>query len=139
MDLTTAQQIIREVEGTVAGDPVKTVDARIRHISRQDQHGHVPGLRYVYIGKDYCTYHWDQRKHFYLGVGKTTLTHEEWIECSQRLKEYREALQVVETAKEWREVDRIYFADNSVEVIEESNAGERRQRMVTAPHGDVCF
>ena len=37
----------------------------------------------------------------------------------------------------WREVDRIYFADNSQEVVEMSQlTNEMRQRMVIGPSGD---
>jgi hypothetical protein len=40
----------------------------------------------------------------------------------------------------WTRVQEINFADNSTEVVEVCKCGKHtRQRMVTAPHGDVCF
>lgn len=44
-----------------------------------------------------------------------------------------------ETLPGWKVVDTVYYMDNSVEVVEESKDGRRRQRMTTAPHGDICF
>lgn len=45
-----------------------------------------------------------------------------------------------ETRHAWSEVDRIHFADNSIEVIERSaRTGETRQRMLIGPGGDACF
>lgn len=59
-----------------------------------------------------------------------------------RLKELqikaREEEKRIEDAKEWKLVDRYYFADNSVEEIYEDKDGNRKSVMVTGPHGDVC-
>ena len=44
----------------------------------------------------------------------------------------------VEAEKEWRLVDTIYWADNSVEEIWENKYGERKKIMTTGPHGDAC-
>ena len=49
-------------------------------------------------------------------------------------KEYKER----EKAKEWKKVDTMYYADNSIEEIYENKYGERKTIMVTAPHGDIC-
>jgi hypothetical protein len=46
---------------------------------------------------------------------------------------------VTEIKPEWKEVERIYYADNSTEAIQENNKGERRQVMIEAPHGDACY
>lgn len=40
----------------------------------------------------------------------------------------------------WKEIERIFWADNSVTVTEQSRmTGETRSRMVIAPGGDVCY
>lgn len=45
---------------------------------------------------------------------------------------------VKEIEPEWREVDRIWYADNSIEAIQEDNRGNRRRVMIESPHGDFC-
>lgn len=44
-----------------------------------------------------------------------------------------------EIAPDWVEVNRIHYADNSIEAVQENKNGDRRQVMVEAPHGDVCY
>lgn len=52
----------------------------------------------------------------------------------ERFKNY-----IQEIAPEWKEVDRIYWADNSIEAVQENKFGDRRKVMVEAPHGDACY
>lgn len=45
-----------------------------------------------------------------------------------------------EDRHDWQIIDTIHFGDNSIEVVEKSRlTGETRQRMTTAPHGDLCY
>lgn len=44
----------------------------------------------------------------------------------------------IEEAKNWRYIETIYWADNSVEEIYEDKDGNRKTVMVTGPHGDAC-
>ena len=59
-----------------------------------------------------------------------------------RLKELQEMARQKEKeadeAREWRYVETIYWADNSVEEVWEDKDGVRKNVMVTAPHGDAC-
>lgn len=45
---------------------------------------------------------------------------------------------LAEIAPAWQPVREIYYADNSVCVEQVALDGRRREKMVTAPHGDVC-
>lgn len=60
-----------------------------------------------------------------------------------RLKELQaEALaeaKRIDEAKQWRFVERICWADNSVEEIYEDKDGNRKNVMVEGPHGDACY
>lgn len=46
---------------------------------------------------------------------------------------------LTEVAPEWKTVDRINWADNSVDLIQEAKDGRRRTVQETAPHGDICY
>lgn len=43
-----------------------------------------------------------------------------------------------EIEPEWQEVDRVHYADNSIEATQRDKYGRTRTVMVVAPHGDVC-
>ncbi|MFD1608726.1 hypothetical protein [Oceanobacillus luteolus] len=45
---------------------------------------------------------------------------------------------VLEEKPNWKVIKTINFADNSIEIVEESDSGERRSRLIQAPHGDFC-
>ncbi len=59
-----------------------------------------------------------------------------------RLKELqniaRQKEKEADEAREWKYVETIYWADNSVEEVWEDKDGVRKNVMVTAPHGDAC-
>jgi hypothetical protein len=44
-----------------------------------------------------------------------------------------------EIEPEWREVERVRYADNSTESHQQDKYGRTRTVMLVAPHGDVCF
>lgn len=44
-----------------------------------------------------------------------------------------------EVAPQWVEVDRIHWADNSIEAVQVDKDGNQRRVMVAAPSGDRCF
>lgn len=44
-----------------------------------------------------------------------------------------------ENAREWKMVDKIYWADNSEEEIWEDKDGIRKTVMTVGPHGDACY
>lgn len=49
------------------------------------------------------------------------------------------AAKQAEEARQWEFVERIYWADNSVEEIYEDKDGNRKTVLVTGPHGDACY
>lgn len=60
------------------------------------------------------------------------------VKLSQRYCQFRQYMR--ETRHQWVVIQTINYADNSVEVVEQSTlTGETRQRMTVAPGGDVCF
>lgn len=67
-----------------------------------------------------------------------SLTHAEF----ERLKELqvaaRQKEKELEEAQEWKYVETVYYADNSVEEIWENKYGERKSVMTVGPHGDMC-
>lgn len=50
----------------------------------------------------------------------------------------RRARYLEEVAPQWQDIRSIYYADNSVAVEQVASDGRRREKLVTAPHGDVC-
>lgn len=44
-----------------------------------------------------------------------------------------------EVVPQWRNVDRIHWADNSVDIVQEDKDGRRRTVQETGPHGDICY
>lgn len=63
-----------------------------------------------------------------------------WKEVYKLNERYKRFKHYVREVKpEWEFVKKIYYADNSVEVLERNKYGETRQRMVKAPSGDACY
>lgn len=60
----------------------------------------------------------------------------------ERLKAYQAKLiaehEAAEAAKEWRKVETLYWADNSIEEVWEDKDGNRKTIMTVGPHGDAC-
>jgi hypothetical protein len=55
-------------------------------------------------------------------------------------RRYRALLHHIrEVAPGWHTVERIFWADNSVDRVEEDRHGNRRTVQETAPHGDRCY
>lgn len=46
---------------------------------------------------------------------------------------------IKEIKPNWKTIEWIDYADNSIEVIEVNNQGEKRNRMIKAPSGDLCY
>ena len=67
-----------------------------------------------------------------------SLTKKEFERLKELQKEAEEEEKRIEEAKEWRFVERAYWADNSVEEIYEDKDGNRKTVTVVGAHGDVC-
>lgn len=68
-----------------------------------------------------------------------SLTLKEFNRLKELQAEARAEAKRIEDAKQWRLVDTLYWADNSVEEIFEDKDGNRKTVMVTGPHGDACY
>lgn len=68
-----------------------------------------------------------------------SLTDAEYARLKELQKEAREAYDKAEAARQWKRVNTIAYADNSVEEIWRDKDGNEKTVMVTPPHGDVCY
>ena len=66
----------------------------------------------------------------------SSLTKEEFARLKELQDEARAEWKRAEDAKQWRLVERIEYADNSVEEIYEDKDGNRKREMIVYPHGD---
>lgn len=67
-----------------------------------------------------------------------SLTRKEFERLKELQDEARAEFERAEEAKQWRFIERINYADNSVEEIYEDKDGNRKNVMVVLPHGDAC-
>lgn len=91
---------------------------------------------YVILDEKYIPYwkEWHHRIAVEMGCDDTT-----WMEVYRLNKRYKRFCHYVEEIiPQWRDIDKIYFADNSVETIQINRWGETRKVMIVPPHGDVC-
>ena len=130
---------------------VESSDATyLRYLVALGQYGHACTPRNFYMGDPdriapwgpfegrvdpsalYCEYyhsraHWD-------------VDFERYKRIARLSKRYRRLVHyVTEIKPQWQAVDKIEWADNSVDVIERAADGRERSRMVKAPSGDACF
>lgn len=73
-----------------------------------------------------------------LAEPRHSLTDKEFARLKELQAEARAEAKRIEDAKQWRYVETIYWADNSVEEIYEDKDGNRKPVMVVGPHGDAC-
>lgn len=72
--------------------------------------------------------------------GKDLVTRTEYEKIMKLIARYQRFRNYVEEiAPEWRTIDTIYWADNSIEDIQVNKYGERRKVTRVGPWGDVCF
>lgn len=67
-----------------------------------------------------------------------SLTLAEFARIKELQAEAKAEAKRAEEARQWKFVERLYWADNSVEEIYEDKDGNRKTVMVTGPHGDAC-
>jgi len=105
----------------------------LRELAKKGNAGqsHTPSS--LYISGGYCEYYWSPASWM-----MTASEYEQVVSLSKRY--HRFVSYATEVAPQWEEVDRIYWADGSVDVIEESKVtGVRRTVHDTPPSGDRCF
>lgn len=74
-----------------------------------------------------------------LAEPRKSLTAKEFARLKELQTEAQAEAKRIEDAKQWRYVETVYWADNSVEEIYEDKDGNRKTVMVTGPHGDACY
>ncbi len=79
-----------------------------------------------------CDYYWHADRDAFP-------TFEEWEKGKKLLARYKRLLAFVEAQMQWVEVNRIHWADNSIDVVERNQFGQERTRMILAPGGDACY
>lgn len=67
-----------------------------------------------------------------------SLTVKEFDRLRELQRHARKKAEEAEAARQWRYVETLYWADNSVEEIWEDKDGNRKTVMTVGPHGDVC-
>lgn len=71
---------------------------------------------------------------------KDVLTKEEHKKVAKLLLRYQRFYHYCkEISQQWREINRIHWADNSIDSVQVNKHGEKRHVMVTGPHGDACY
>lgn len=68
----------------------------------------------------------------------SSLTKKEFERLKELQAEAQAEFERAEEAKQWRFIERIHYADNSVEDVYEDKDGNRKNEMVVGPHGDAC-
>ena len=68
-----------------------------------------------------------------------SLTRAEFERLKELQKQVREEAKRADEAREWKLVQRICWADNSIEEIYQDKDGNRKSEMVCQPHGDACY
>lgn len=108
--------------------------AMLRKLAHAGQYGHSRTPRNYYMTTSYCSFYWDNH-------GRFVPDHETWVRVAALSARYhRFCMYVEETAPRWVEVNRTYWADNSVDSHQVSADGtQTRTVQLTAPHGDVCY
>lgn len=68
-----------------------------------------------------------------------SLTNAEFKRLNELQAEARAEAKRADEAREWTFVERIHYADNSIEDTYEDKDGIRKTVMVEGPHGDACY
>jgi hypothetical protein len=104
----------------------------LKEIAKLGQYGQSRNPKSFFISDSYCDYYWSP--------GKMKCDFDTWKKLAVLSARYQRFVNYIEEIKpEWKIINTMYFADNSIAVEELSKMGTSRQRMTHFPHGDVCF
>lgn len=70
---------------------------------------------------------------------KCSLTDAEYARLKELQKEAQKAYEKAENARQWKQVNVVSYADNSIEEIWRDKDGNEKRVMVIPPHGDACY
>lgn len=106
---------------------------KLRELQQRGWAGRVRPLVYTPMLKGYSSWYWSRATDLFT-------TPYEWdAACDLHARYQRFYHYCTDVEPEWKVIGKIMWMDNSVSVIEESKYGERRERMIEAPKGDICF
>ena len=108
-------------------DDAKLMEYAEKVTSGWQQSGHKRTFAGFYIS-DYC-----------MSEPCASLTKVEFERLKELQKAEEKRLQEADEARQWKKVDTVYYADNSIEEVWEDKDGIRKTVMTTAPHGDACY
>lgn len=112
---------------------VMRIAEAFRVIAARGQYGHSRTPANFYVCADYCSYYWSGATHI--------ITYDQWKQLAALAVRYHSFLHYMkEVRPRWVVVERINYADNSVEAVQRSElTGDTRRVMEKAPSGDLCF
>ena len=133
--------------GTVNGEPVFTHnefiyksrgfgaikdDKELLAFAEKATHG------WLYAGwkRDFRTYYLGD---YVLDEPHCSLTDVEYSRLKELQKEAQKAYEKAENARQWKQVNIVAYADNSVEEIWRDKDGNEKRVMAIPPHGDACY
>lgn len=134
-DLTLTAQIAPHegIKMTTANARVMRLAEAFRIIAARGQYGHSRKPANFYVCADYCSYHWSGATHI--------VTYDQWQKLADLAVRYHRFLHYMrEIQPQWVVVERINYADNSIEAVQRSQlTGNTRRVMEKAPSGDACY
>lgn len=133
--------------GTVNGDPVYSRDEFVYAYrgfgAIENDQDLLAFAEKVTNGWMYAGWHRDFRT-YYLGdyaldEPKYSLTDAEYARLKKLQEKVQKEYDETEAAREWKHVNTVYYADNSVAEIWRDKNGVEKEVMVVHPHGDICY
>lgn len=105
----------------------------LRDLARWAQYGQPRTPANLHVGESYTSFYWDNHS-------RLIKDFETWQRVAALSERYKRFVYYCREIKpQWSEVKKVYYADNSVESVQVSNTGVRREVLVVGPSGDVCF
>ena len=103
----------------------------VRKIAARGQYGRPVAPAGLYLTESYTSFYWE---------APTGITFDQWKSAVKLLGRYRRFRNyVLEILPQWKEVKKIYWADNSVDSVQVSVDGRERRVMIAPPSGDLCY
>lgn len=109
--------------------PIESDEDLIAYAEKETGHWSEAGWQ-----RTLTTYYLSESDHIY-----SHLTYNEWKRLKELQAKARAAYKAAEDARQWRKVETLYWADNSIEEIWEDKDGIRKTVLVEGPHGDACY
>lgn len=136
----------RDVYGWVNGEPVFSRDEfvfKVRHMGLIEDDAELLAFaekvtsRWYDAGwhRTFTTFYLSD---YALSEPRRSMTDKEFNRLKELQQKARAEEKAADDARQWRHVETINWADNSVEEIWEDKDGKRKTVMTVGPHGDAC-